>query len=139
MKRLILASALCSLIPALTRAADMPASHGPSATAKASVTIDKIAVGTAIENRELTGTATSFDSATTRVYCWTHITADQAPVSIKHVWYADDKKEADVPLQIKSESGRTWSSKSVWPAKWKVDATTDAGEVLSSTEFTVTK
>ena len=101
--------------------------------------MDKMAVGIAIDNKELSGEAAQYDSTVSRVYCWTKISADQAPTTVKHVWYADGKKEAEVPLDIKYTSTRTWSSKSVWPGSWKVDVTDDKGTVLSSKEFTVAK
>ena len=101
------------------------------------VDIEKIAVGTAIDNKELTGTAKEFDASMNRVYCWTKVTASNPPTKINHVWYAEDKQEAEVPLEIKYSSMRTWSSKNVWPGRWKVEVTSDSGEVLSSTDFTV--
>ena len=103
------------------------------------INVEKIAIGTAIDNKEISGEAASFDSSVTRVYAWTKVTTDQAPVTIKHVWSADGKEEATVPLEIKYNAARTWSSKSVWPGSWKVDVTDDQGKVLSSQEFTVSK
>jgi hypothetical protein len=113
----------------------------PAATpaAAANITVEKIAVGAAIDNKEISGEAASFPSSTERVYCWTKVSSDQTPVTIKHVWSADGKKEAEVALDIKYPSARTWSSKSVWPGSWKVEVTDDQGKVLSSKEFTVTK
>src|SRR5439155_16212308 len=90
-------------------------------------------------NKEISGEAAQFDGSTTRVYCWTKVTSDQAPATLKHVWSADGKQEAEVPLEIKYTSMRTWSSKNVWPGSWKVDAVDDKGSVLASKEFTVTK
>ena len=116
-----------------------PAAVPAAAPAAANVTVEKIAIGTAIENKEISGEAAQFDGSVTRVFCWTKITSDQTPVTVKHVWTADGKKEAEVPLEIKYPAARTWSSKTVWPGSWKVDVTDDQGKVLSSKEFTVTK
>ena len=102
-----------------------------------SIQIEKMVIGTAIDNHELTGAAQEFNASVSRLYCWTKVNAQEVPTSITHVWYADDKKEAEVPLNIKSSSMRTWSSKSVWPGQWKVEAVDGAGNVLSSVEFTV--
>ncbi len=129
MKRLIASLMLLSLAPAVTRAEE--------AVTSKDLQIDQISVGTAVENKELTGTASDFDASITRVYCWTKIAAANPPAKIKHIWYADDKKEAEVPLDINYASMRTWSSKNVWPGRWKVDITDAVGSVLSSVEFTI--
>jgi len=104
---------------------------------KGTTQVDKIAIGTAIDNKELSGEAKEFDASVGRVYCWTKVSSANAPAEIKHVWYANDKKEAEVSLPIKYSAMRTWSSKAVWPGQWKVEVTDDSGSVLSSTEFTV--
>jgi hypothetical protein len=121
-----------------TKAPAPPAQAAPAAPA-ANIKVEKIAVGSAIDNKEISGEAAQFSSSNERVYCWTKVSSDQTPVTIKHVWSADGKKEAEVALEIKYPSARTWSSKSVWPGSWKVDVTDDQGKVLSSKEFTVTK
>jgi|SRR5437879_885918 len=105
----------------------------------AAIKVEKIAVGTAIDNKEISGEASAFDSSATRLYAWTKISTDQAPVIIKHIWSQGGKEEANVPLEIKYNAMRTWSSKSVWPGSWKVDVTDDQGKVLASKEFTVSK
>ncbi len=107
--------------------------------AASSIKVEKIAVGTAIDNKEISGEAAQFPGSVGRVYCWTKVTADPTPTTVKHVWSADGKKEAEVSLDIKYASARTWSSKSVWPGAWKVEVMDSQGTVLSSKEFTVTK
>jgi DUF2914 family protein len=116
-----------------------PAAAPAAPAAPAVVKVEKIAIGTAIDNKEISGEAASFDSTVTRVYAWTKVTTDQTPVTIKHVWSADGKEEASVPLEIKYNAARTWSSKAVWPGSWKVDVQDDQGKVLVSKEFTVSK
>ncbi|MFA5975306.1 MAG: DUF2914 domain-containing protein [Elusimicrobiota bacterium] len=102
-----------------------------------SVQIEKVAVGTAIENRELLGEAKTFEESVPRVYCWTKVMTEHAPLKIKHVWYADGEKEAEVALDVNYSAVRTWSSKSIWPGSWKVDITNEVDEVLATSEFTV--
>lgn len=99
--------------------------------------VEKLIVGTAIENKELVGEAKEFNAGEERVYAWSKAVAETVPTQIKYVWYADGKNVAEVPLDIKSPAARTWSSKKVWPGQWKVEATDSAGTVLSSAEFTV--
>ena len=98
-----------------------------------------MAVGTGIDNKEISGEAARFDATVDRVYCWTKVTADHVPATIKHVWTLDGKKEAEIPLDLKYPAMRTWSWKRVRPGAWKVEAVDEQGAVLFSKEFAVVK
>jgi hypothetical protein len=121
--------------PAATPAATTPAAE--TAPAANSLSVEKIAVGTSVENRELMGTATEFDATVGKVYCWTKVNASMPPAKVRHLWSVDGQQEADVALTINYPSARTWSSKTVRPGQWKVEVADEAGTVLSSTAFTV--
>ena len=99
--------------------------------------VEKIALGTGVESRELVGDATEFDVSVGRIYCWTRIISQNVPATIKHVWYADEQQVAEVPLNINYPSTRTWSSKAISAGKWRVEVVGETGEVLASTDFTV--
>ena len=99
--------------------------------------VEKIALGTGLESREIVGESTEFDVSAGRVYCWTKIVSENVPTTITHVWYADGEKAAEVPLSISYPTTRTWSSKAIWAGKWKVDVVSESGEVLDSRNFTV--
>ena len=99
--------------------------------------VEKIALGTGVESRELVGEATEFDVSVGRVYCWTKIIAQNVPTTIKHVWYTDEKEAAEVTLNVQYPSTRTWSSKTIGPGKWRVEVLSEAGEVLASADFIV--
>ncbi len=99
--------------------------------------VEKIALGTGVEARELVGEATQFDVSAGRIYCWTKINSENVPTTIKHVWYAGEEKAAEVALNITYPSMRTWSSKAIEVGKWKVDVVSETGEVLASADFTV--
>ena len=101
------------------------------------IQVEKIALGTGLESKEIVGASTEFDVSAGRVYCWTKIVSQNVPTTIKHVWYAGEEKAAEVPLTIKYPTTRTWSSKAIWAGKWKVEVVSEAGEVLGSTDFTV--
>lgn len=116
--------------------ASAPAAAEAAAPA-AGVAVEKIAVGTAIENRELIGEAGEFPAGTAKVYCWTKITAGTVPAQVKHVWSVDGKTEAEVALAVNYPAARTWSSKNVWPGAWTVEVKDDAGQVVQSVAFTV--
>ena len=100
--------------------------------------VEKIVICTGVQDREPVGEAAEFDSASvTRVFCWTKVSPETVPATIKVVWYADGQKVAEVPLEVKYSPSRTWSSKAVGAGKWKADITSESGDVLSSKEFTV--
>src|SRR5207247_8795989 len=63
--------------------------------------VEKIALGTGVESRELVGDATEFDVSVGRIYCWTRIISQNVPTTIKHVWYADEQPVAEGPLNLK--------------------------------------
>ncbi len=111
--------------------------EGPAIQLSQSVQIEKIAVGTGVQDRELVGQATEFSASLGRVYCWTKVTAQNVPTSVKHVWYLDGKKSAEVTLNVKYPRTRTWSNKAVGPGLWKVEVLDESGSVLSSVEFKV--
>ncbi len=99
--------------------------------------VEKIALGTGVESRELVGEATEFDVSVGRIYCWTKINSQNVPTTINHVWYAGEEQVAEVPLNINYPSTRTWSSKAISAGKWRVEVVSETGEILASTDFTV--
>src|SRR5438132_3043094 len=90
--------------------------------------VEKIALGTGLESRELVGEATEFDVSAGRIYCWTKIVSQNVPTTIKHVWYTDEQKPAEVTLDIKYPTTRTWSNKAIWAGKWRVEVVSEAGD-----------
>ena len=132
MKNMIVVLAILSL--GGTAVAQAPEKQ---AEAPKTIQVEKIALGTSLESRELVGEATEFDVSAGRIYCWTKITSENVPTTIKHVWYADAETAAEVPLNIKYPTTRTWSSKAIWAGKWRVDVVSETGDVLASTDFTV--
>ena len=109
----------------------------PQAEAPKSVQVEKMALGSGVESRELVGEATEFDVSVGRVYCWTKIVSESVPTTVKHVWYVEGQKAADVTLDVKYPSTRTWSSKAIGAGKWRVEVVSETGEVLGSTDFMV--
>ena len=47
--------------------------------------VEKFALGTGVESRELVGEATEFDVSVGRIYCWTRINSQNVPTTINHV------------------------------------------------------
>jgi hypothetical protein len=99
--------------------------------------VEKMVAATSVEQREPVGEKSEFEVSTGKVYCWSKVLAKSTPVTIKHVWFVDDKKVFEFPLELKNPSSRVWSTKSIKVGKWKVEVTDEAGAVLSSIEFAV--
>jgi hypothetical protein len=98
--------------------------------------VDSILFGTGVESRALVGASNVFDPSIRKVFCWTKISIDRAPVTVKHVWYNGTEKVFELPLRLKYASGRLWSYKTVTPGDWKVDVVNEQGEVIGSATFT---
>lgn len=101
------------------------------------IKVEKIATAASVENREPVNETAAFDKNAGRVFTWTKVTASRVPARIKHVYYADGKKVSEVELSVNSSPYRVWSSKAVWPGNWKVEVMDEAGNVVTSAEFTV--
>ncbi len=106
--------------------------------AMAETSINRIAVGTGIEEREPVEVNNLFHNDTERLYCFTEIATDQAPTSIVHVWTYQGRTMAEVPLRVGSARWRTYSSKKIvkqWTGEWKIEVFSDDGALLGATEF----
>jgi hypothetical protein len=101
-------------------------------------TVESMACGTAVEDRELQGQADTFPMDTEKVYCWCLITGCEEQTTIEHVWYYGGEEIARVPLEIPYPRMRTWSSKTMmpeWAGDWKVELVDDTGKALSTVSF----
>jgi len=121
--------------PATTPAATASAAAPAPSAAKGNLSVVKLSVGTAIDNKELSGEATEFTSVG-KVYAWAKVSAEQAPADIKFLWTVDGNKEAEVPVTVKYPEARLWSSKNVWPGSWKV-AVMDGDKSFAEVSFTI--
>lgn len=99
-------------------------------------TLDSILFATGIEKRVPVGVSKEFGPSVKKVFCWTKVSIQNAPLSLKHVWYNDEEKVSEIPLTLNFASGRLWSYKTVSPGQWKVEVVTEAGVVLGSAGFT---
>ena len=108
-----------------------------SKSSSAVFTVDSLVFAATIDARSPVGANTEFQSPIEKVSCWTRITSSQAPTSLKHIWYKDDNKVVEIPLTLKSQSGRLWSTKSVSSGNWKVEVVDEGGNVVKSATFVV--
>ncbi|MFB0525899.1 MAG: DUF2914 domain-containing protein [bacterium] len=92
-------------------------------------------LGTAVEERELIGEASTFPPSVGKVYCWTFVSGAEEPREITHVWYYGVEKMAEVVLPVKYPGYRTWSYKTIlpeWKGRWSVEILDEAGNKLDS-------
>jgi hypothetical protein len=129
----IIAAGLCSMVATAQPSTQAAKQSAPQAAAvvQPNCTVDKIVFASAIESREPVGVNTVFDAALGKVCCWTKITCPQAPIEIKHVWYRNDMKLLEIPLNLGVSGGRIWSKKNVSPGTWKVEVVTGSGDLLA--------
>jgi hypothetical protein len=111
-----------------------------TAQVSATVEVEEMLFCTAVEERVPVGADTVFSDTVGTVYCFTKLSSSEDSTSIAHVWYYNDQEMARVNLNVLAKSWRTWSSKTIlqeWIGKWRVDAVSEAGEVLKSKAFEV--
>jgi hypothetical protein len=102
--------------------------------------VDEMIFCTAIEERQPVGADTAFADTIKNVLCFTKITGASDTTKIFHVWKFNDEEKAKVPLTVKSNEWRTWSSKAMmkeWAGEWQVDVILESGDALLSKKFTL--
>ena len=102
---------------------------------KASLKVDEMKLGTAVENREIAGEAAEF-TVGQKAYVWMKVVGG-AGDSLTVTWAYGDKSYTTV-LTIGGSPWRTWSYKTLYSAgDWKVKVTDSAGDLLKELEFKV--
>jgi len=120
-----------------------PGSQTPDARSQAAnnLRVIRVAAASDVINKNPAGLSDSFQWSMEKVYIWTMIECEQPPSSIRHTYYFKGQKVNDIVLKIKSPQWRTWSYKTLldkrWIGQWKVDITSDTGELLQSVFFEV--
>jgi hypothetical protein len=76
-----------------------------------------------------------------RVYVWMDVRTQNAPSSVRHVYFINGRRYCSIPLSVTCGQMRTWSTISLNNGddvgKWRVEVVTDGGENISKAEFTV--
>lgn len=102
-----------------------------------------VKLGTGVTDREIEGEQTSFSftkGTLGKIYCWSRIKGSQEETEVTHVWSLNGKKLAEVPLKVKGEGFRTWSSKlftETMTGEGQVEILDADGQLIESLEFTV--
>ncbi|MCB0396677.1 MAG: DUF2914 domain-containing protein, partial [Flavobacteriales bacterium] len=122
----------------LADAATTSASQQTATIGSSSDHVDEAMVCTSVDNRIPSGKNTSFDSETGKLYCFTRI--KNLNGTIHHKWYLGDRLMADVELEVKGGSWRTWSSKNItanMKGEWHVEITNTEGETIHKESFSI--
>jgi len=104
------------------------------------IAVESMEFGIDVQDRQIVGADTSFASTVGAVYCFTHIVGVQDTADISHIWYHEGDERANVTLNVRSNSWRTWSSKNIleaWTGKWSVDVVGPNGDVIATESFTI--
>lgn len=119
---------LLAMAPAMAQEAD-------------TIKVNRVAICSAVVEREPSGEALEFDTTTPILYCFTEL--DGAAGEVTHAWFQGDSLRGEVKLN-KGREGRwrTWSSKTMtteMSGSWKVEIRDASGNTLKSARFTFGK
>ena len=108
------------------------------------IRIEEIISCTSVVNRQYKRPQHIFsleEDATAKV--WMNVVSQHPPFTLTHIYYINDKKYCEVPLAIRHQRMRTWSSITLRTTdhigRWRVEVITDKGIKLGQTEFTVVR
>lgn len=104
------------------------------------ITIESMDFGTDVQDRQIVGADSVFANTVGAVYCFTHVVGVQDTADIAHIWYHEGDERANVTLNVRSNSWRTWSSKNIleaWTGQWSVDVVGPNGDVIATESFTI--
>ncbi|MCC5854712.1 MAG: DUF2914 domain-containing protein [Idiomarina sp.] len=106
--------------------------------------IQRAVLTTGIENREpvddLGSTYVHSGDPEQRLILFTQV-VNHNNRGITHLWFFDDRLQAEIPLRIGSENWRTFSSKVIptnTTGEWRILVVSDDQEILLEYSFTVT-
>jgi len=118
-----------------------PAEEASSAVAEeeSTLVLEKIAICSAVEDKQPQGVGTVFADDLDKIFCFTKIVGALDTTLVKHVWYLGDNELVSVDLPVKSASWRTWSSKLVdmGLGKGHVEIVSEGGDVLGKADFEI--
>jgi hypothetical protein len=106
----------------------------------AGLTIERMVVGTGIENKELVGASDKFPAATEKVFCFIEAKNIDEDTTITAVWSYEGKELSKYDLKLqKSSRWRTNANKNLNGMKgnWQVEVKDVKGNTLKSATFKV--
>jgi hypothetical protein len=105
-----------------------------------SVSISQIAICTDVQDRVPVGEAESYPNDVGYLFCFTAVENAPSPTQLFHRWYVGDELVTEIPINVKGESWRCWSRKTIqekWSGPCRVEVLTEAGDLLKTVSFTL--
>jgi hypothetical protein len=109
-----------------------------AAPAPGDMAISQIAICEDVQERTPIGEADSFSNEIGRLWCFTRVQHAEAPTQIFHRWYVGDEMVEEIAINVRGESWRCWSTKSIlpsWTGECRVEILTEEGDVISTKTF----
>jgi len=94
-------------------------------------------VCTAISDRRPLWSGHEFKASVQTVYYWLDVRAGNLPASIRVLWFYEGKQASEIVLGVRHSKSRIWCHKRIRPGRWRVEARSPAGELLSFAEFRI--
>ncbi|MCC7384285.1 MAG: DUF2914 domain-containing protein [Deltaproteobacteria bacterium] len=95
-----------------------------------------------ISRRACVGARDTFGLSERGPNVWMEVRSASLPRVLKHVYYLDGEKQAEIALKVRHERTRTWSRLSMRDrsrvGSWRVQIETEDGAVLDQVSFRVT-
>lgn len=100
--------------------------------------VESLKFGTGVVSMEVAGEGVTFSGTGDKVYCWMRVNGGQGK-TVKVKWYLNGNVIGETPLDIKSNSMRTYAYRTVTGKKgnWKVEITDASGVLMHTAGFTV--
>jgi len=121
-------------------APDAAAKAAPRAPGDGRLSIGAASVCEAVKNSIPRNEAVVFSITLGRVYCFTDFLAVPQRTFIYHHWYFKDQKRASIKLLLRPPRWTTYSSlqlRSTDMGPWRVDITTEDGQVMRTLRFSI--
>jgi len=112
----------------------------PAFVSAGTLEVQDVAIGTGVYERVPTGISSNFEPSVGKLYAFTRIVGAEGDTRVYHKWYRGDVLVADVPLNVRSNDWRTWSTKNVqpdWTGDWRVVVVSEDGSILGMVKFAV--
>jgi len=135
----LLVISVLSFLASITIAQEKTAPGEPSQK-PAKFTIERLVIGTGVENLEPLGVAGSFPLSTEKLYCFVEARNIAANTQITAVWFHEEKKVLEAPLSLKPGARwRTYAYKNLhgMAGTWSVKINDAKGNPVNEVVFKV--
>jgi hypothetical protein len=113
----------------------------PASTAIEKISVTKAVIALNVANLIPENPSETFPPEVKRLFCFTQIKTPTLPLEIQHRWYWKDELIGTIPLQIKTNNYRTYSTKTIpagYTGDWRVAIVNSKNEeILQMVHFTI--